>query len=343
MQKLSATEAFAPAWERTRIHMFHDFSLRRYMKLASVGFLASLGGSSGNFNSNMRGNHSTMAHSHLSTMAAATTATALVLIGVFVLAIGLTLFYIGSRMQFVLFETVVTDTSLIAPVWNRYGRRTWRWIGLKLLLFLVSFLLALPVLLPIFLTVFKNGHLREGAHALFITYIGAAGLMFLLVIVMTVIYFLLQDFVMPVIALEDASIRTGLGRLKVLLEQDLGGVALYLLLRCIASFVISMALIVAWGIALAISFIPLIIGGCALYFPLHKTGFAGFGVMVLGFVVMGLVGFAWALITLIAVVGWKQTYFQTYAACFYAGRYPQLNDVMDPPVLLAASPEPAAG
>jgi hypothetical protein len=328
MQKLSAMEAFAPAWERTRIHLFKDFSLRRYMKLASVGFLATLGGS--NFNSSMRGNRTHAVHHQLSAMATATTVTALVLIGVFAVAVGLALFYIGSRMQFVLFETVVTDTSVIAPVWSRYGRRTWRWIGLKLLLFAIGFLLALPVLLPILITVFKGGHLHEGARAFFIAFLGTFSLMALLLLALAVIYCLLQDFVMPVMALEDASIGMGLRRLKELLEQELGGMLVYLLLRSIVSFILSIALLLLWGIALLVSAIPFAIAGCLLYFPLHKAGFAGLAVMIAGFVVLGAIALAWTICTLIAVTGWRQTYFQTYAACFYAGRYPLLNRVFDP-------------
>ncbi len=197
MQKLSAMEAFAPAWERTHKHLFHDFSLRRYMKLATVAFLATLGGSGGNFNTNISGNHTPMLHHHLSMMAAAVTATALVLIGIFVIAISLALFYIGSRMQFVLFETVVTDTSLIAPVWNRYGRRTWRWIGLKMMFFVVGFVLALPIMLPIFMTAMRSGNLHQGMRAIFVTFIGTFSLMALLLLALMIIYYLLQDFVMP--------------------------------------------------------------------------------------------------------------------------------------------------
>jgi hypothetical protein len=342
MQKLSAMEAFAPAWERTHTHLFKNFSLRRYMKLASVAFLATLGGSNSNFN--MHRNHSPALHHHLSTMAAATTVGAMVLIGLVVTVIGLALYYIGSRMQFVLFETVVTDTSLIAPAWNHYGRRTWRWIGLKLLLFAIGVILALPIVLPMLVTAFKAGQLHESFHALLITFIGTFSLMALLMLVLTAVYYLLQDFVMPVMALEDAGIATGLGRLKSLLEQDLGAVAFYLLLRFIVSFVLTIALLCIWGIAMLISAIPFAIAGCALYFPLHNAGWGGLAVMVAGFAVMALIGLVWMLCTLIAVVGWKQTYFQTYAACFYAGRYPLLNDVMDPaPAVppVVPPPEPA--
>lgn len=311
------------------------------MKLASVAFLATLGGSGGNFNTNMHSGRTQGLHHHLSAMAAATTATAFVFIGLIVFAIGLALYYVGSRMQFVLFETVVTDTSLIAPAWNRYGRRTWRWIGLKILLLLVIFLLGLPVLLPIFFMALKGGNLHQGAHAFLIAFLGAFGLIALLMLAMAVVYCLLQDFVMPVMALEDASITVSLGRLRRLLEQDLGAVALYMLLRFIAGLVLSIGLILVWAIAMLISAIPFAIAGCVLYFPLHKAGFAGMAVMVVGFLVMGIVALAWGLCTLIAVTGWKQTYFQTYAACFYAGRYPKLNDVMDPPSAPLTTPPQA--
>jgi len=327
MQPLSAAGAIAPAWERTRAHLLQDFSLRRYMKLASVAFLASLGAGF-NSNVNMHNGHSGL-HNPVSAAVAAVAATALVAIVLATIVIGLVLFYVGSRMQFVLFETVVMRSSLIAPVWKRYARRTWRWIGLKLMLFLAGFVMMLPVLLPILLTAIRSGK-HMGGRALFVSFLGTFSLMFLLILVLMAIYFLLQDFVMPVMALEDASIGTGLGRLKVLFEQEPGAVLLYVLLRFVLGLIFSIALFVVWGIVMLVSAIPFVIAGFALYLPLHKSGIAGLVVMVAGFLVMGLIGFAWALCTLIAVAGYKETFFQTYAVCFYAGRYPLLNSLFDP-------------
>lgn len=327
MQPLSAAGAITPAWERTRAHLLQDFSLRRYMKLTSVAFLASLGAGF-NSNMNMRGGHSGL-HNPVSAAVAAVAATALIAIVLAMIVIGLVLFYVGSRMQFVLFETVVMRSSLIAPAWKRYARRTWRWIGLKLMLFLAGFVMMLPVLLPIFLTAIKPGR-HMGGRALFVSFLGTFSLMFLLILVLMVIYFLLQDFVMPVMALEDASIGACLGRLKTLFEQEPGAVLLYVLLRFILGILFTIITFIAWGIVIAISAIPFVIAGFALYLPLHKAGIAGLAVMVAGFFVMGLIAFAWALCTLIAFAGYKETFFQTYAVCFYAGRYPLLNSLFDP-------------
>ena len=55
------------------------------------------------------------------------------------------------------------------------GRRTWRWIGLKVMLFVVAFLLMLPVLLPIFLTALRSGsHMNKGA--MLVSFLGAFSL-----------------------------------------------------------------------------------------------------------------------------------------------------------------------
>jgi hypothetical protein len=327
MRLLSATGAIAPALEKTRAHLLQDFSLRRYMKLASVAFLASLAAGF-NFNPNMPSGHSDL-HNPISAAVAAVAATALIAIVLAMIVIGLVLFYVGSRMQFVLFETVVMRSSLIAPAWKRYARRTWRWIGLKMMLFLAGFVMMLPVLLPIFLTAIKSER-HMGGRAFFVSFLGAFSLMFLLILVLMAIYFLLQDFVMPVMALEDASIGTGLGRLKTLFEQEPGAILLYVLLRFALGIIFSILTFIAWGILIAVSAIPFVIAGFALYLPLHKAGIAGLAVMVAGFLVMGLVAFAWGLCTLIALAGYKETFFQTYAVCFYAGRYPLLNNLFDP-------------
>jgi len=333
MRPLSAADAVAPAWEHTRSHMFKDFSLRRYMKLAGVAFLASLGGSF-NFNSNM-GHHSHMGlHNHVAAAIGAITFVAILAIALLIFVIGLILFYIGSRMQFVLVETVLMKTTVIAPVWRRYGRRTWRWIGLKVMLLLIGVAIALPVLLPLIFAFIHEG--RHAGFAFFISLIGSFSLLFLVMLVIMAIYFLLQDFVLPVMALEDATIGVGLGRLKNLFAQEPGGVVLYLLLRFVLSFVFSIVMFMAWGIAMFFSMIPFAIAGALLYFPLHKMGFAGMAVMVVGLLVLGLIFAAWAFCTLIAVAGYKQTYFQAYALYFYGGRYPLMGDILQPPPPVAA-------
>jgi len=336
MRPLSAADAVAPAWEHTRSHLLKDFSLRRYMKLASVGFLASLGAGF-NFNSNMNMHHGHAAglHNHISAMMTAVTYAVLIPILLVMVLIGLILFYIGSRMQFVLLETVAMKTSLIAPVWARYGRRTWRWIGLKVMLFIVAFLLMLPVLLPIFLTAIKSGsHMNKGA--MLVSFLGAFSLMFVLAIFLMAVYYLLQDFALPVIALEDASITTSLGRLKTVFGQEPGAVLLYLLLRFLLGLVFSIAIFMVWGILLLISAIPFAIVGVVLYLPLHKAGAGGMVVMVCGFIVLGLIGFAWGLGTLIALAGYKETFFEAYALYFYGGRYQLLGDILQPPPVVAA-------
>jgi len=336
MRPLSAADAVAPAWEHTRSHLLKDFSLRRYMKLAAVGFLASLGAGF-NSNMNMHHGHSMGLHNHISAMMTAVTYAVLIPILLVMMLIGLILFYVGSRMQFVLLETVATKTSLIAPVWNRYGRRTWRWIGLKVMLFIVAFLLMLPVLLPIFLTAIRSGsHMNKGA--MLISFLGAFSLMFVLAIFLMAIYYLLQDFALPVIALEDASIATSVGRLKTVFAQEPGAVLLYLLLRFVLGVIFSIAIFMVWGIVLLISAIPFVIAGLVLYLPLHKAGAGGIVVMVCGFVVLGLIGFAWALCTLIALAGYKQTFFEAYALYFYGGRYSLLGNILQPPPPVAAAP-----
>ena len=81
-----------------------------------------------------------------------------VMIGLVSLVIGLILFYIGSRLQLVLLELVATRYTLVAPLWRKYGSRTWRWIGLKLLFFLCILLVLLPFTIPAILYFVHHAH-----------------------------------------------------------------------------------------------------------------------------------------------------------------------------------------
>ena len=139
MRPLSAAECISPAMGRTRDLMGRPFRLGTFLKIAAVAFFAVMGGG---FNFNIPGRSNGL-HQLPPAFLAFVVAFA-VLIGFISLVVGLILFYIGSRLQLVLLGMVATRFTFVGPLWSKYGSRTWRWIGLRLLLILCFLIVLLP-------------------------------------------------------------------------------------------------------------------------------------------------------------------------------------------------------
>lgn len=118
----------------------------------------------------------------------------------FVTAMMLLFFYLGSRLQFVLFAIVSEKREMVTPLWARYGPRTWRWIGLKLILsFAVCAVFGVPLAYR-FTSLIQNLTIQPGqppSPAIF------ANILLLYLLILTPIFFLmlcsslLSDFVLP--------------------------------------------------------------------------------------------------------------------------------------------------
>ena len=138
MLPLSAIDAIGPAWSHTRRLLWDKRDWRLLLKIGAVAVFAQLGGAnfnSGSFpNSLGNGTHTPSGIPHTAFIAAMVGV--IVVVAIFALLFSLALFYLGSRLQFVLFEIVLRSDTTVAPIWRRYGAATWRWIGLKILFFI---------------------------------------------------------------------------------------------------------------------------------------------------------------------------------------------------------------
>jgi hypothetical protein len=137
MRTLSATDAFTPAFERTKA-MFKPFSLSLWLKLGFVACIAEMG---------MQvifppiGNPAHSSSLGIGTVSGTVNPiwmTVLISIGVLFALLGIAFLYFGSRMQFVLMEMVATRSTMVGPSWRKAGSKTWPWIGLKLLCFVLA-------------------------------------------------------------------------------------------------------------------------------------------------------------------------------------------------------------
>jgi hypothetical protein len=327
MRPLSASEAIGPALERTKDVLARPFRWQTFIKLAAVAFFAEIGG---NFNfPGGGGSSSGTSPTHSSSMFVQPGMVAvLVLVGIAVFIIGLVLFYISSRLQLVLVELVATRQTIVAPMWRRCSRLTWRWIGLKLLFFLASILLTVVVAGP-FVAYFGSTGGFSSFHPTFVNILLmiVAGLVLLLALI--VAYMLLRDLALPFLALEDLSISDALGRLRFILAADPGQVALYLVLRVVLGVAIAIGCELAAFLILLISLIPFALVGGGLWFALHNTGTVGTVILIACGVAGGVVFFCWMLCVGIAIFGSLFIFFQAYALYFLGGRYPLLGDLLD--------------
>jgi hypothetical protein len=159
------------------------------------------------------------------------------------------------------------------------------------------------------------------------------GVCALLVLVWILVDAILQDFILPPMAIEDAPIEGAFARWFALLRSDAGSVLVYLLLR----FVVALGM--SWVLMMVSLFVLLILGmgsfavGFGLY---HAMWQGGFGMqMVFGAIVavMILVLLTLYLLAMVAVYGSTAVFKQAYAAYFFGSRYQELGDRLEPPAI----------
>lgn len=339
MPPLSATDAITPAWEHTRRLLLGPRRAGLLFKIAAVAFFSEMGGC----NSALRAPGQLMHGAH-SPFTAGLLLLAIVIGGLVAFCIALILFYIGSRLQFVLFHVVLRRETWIAPIWRTYGPATWRWIGLRLLFLLAAIVCMVPILLPAILllipAIVAQSH-GDSAHigSLILAILFVILAIFLFVIVIGSASILLHDFGLPSMALEAAPMRETVRRILALARAETGQVALYVLMRYVLTLAGTMASYLALLIVALIVGTPLGAMAFGLWTGLHLASPADHALMIAGWVVLGLIFLAILAIAVIALFGYLFTFLQAYAIYFLAGRYPLLAAHLEG-ILPAPAPTP---
>jgi hypothetical protein len=336
MRPFSATECITPAIERTKSLLFRPFQWQAFLKLTAVAFFAEIFGGGFSFSSPMQ---------HGKTLGVPTPAQGIVvvlLVAIFlvVLVIGVVLLYFGSRLQLVLVDVVATRQTAIAPLWRRYSRVTWRWIGLKLLFFLVFGLILLAVLGPVMISMFKNmPHAGSPPPAAFFSHIALfLSAMFVGVMVFLMAYFLLRDLALPFLAFEDLPIAQTLSRLRSVIVAAPGEVILYLLLRFLLGLAAAIGAELLILLILVVSLIPFALVGGVLWLALHHAGSVGTAALIAAAIVGGLVLLVWMAGVFVSLLGTAFVFTQSYALYFLGGRYPLLGNLLEPPQFPYSNP-----
>jgi len=245
--------------------------------------------------------------------------------------------YLYCRLRFMLFDLVVYQQGRVGLAWSKYGRQTWRFLGLLVLVILVFLLVAAVTVGPAFLHFFVRMRgmdpqvFAANPFAVFGNMLPLIGACILLGLLWGIADAIMQDFLLPPLAVENAPLESSFRRFFTLLRSSFGSVLVYLLLR----FVIGIALVWALFLIGFIAFALLALGaagvGFLLYHALWHAGLGGHTVFFAYVAAAGLLLLALYLLLLVSIYGIAAVFKQSYAAYFFGSHYPELGNRLEPP------------
>jgi hypothetical protein len=255
--------------------------------------------------------------------------------------------YLGSRMQFVVFDIVLNRTQTVAPAWRRYGPRSIGWTAFKVAICaVVSCLLWLLILPHLHNLVALGAQLRPGPQAqppvqfmasIFATYGlvfgGVYGLMFLLS--------LLCDFVLPSMALEDMPVLLATQRFLGLVAAQPAAIGAYLFVKLglivVGFFGMQAAAMI---VMIPAAILAAVIGGIG-YLLLHILLHLGPTLLIPLAIVLGLCFYGVLMFVIFVVHGAAVLFLQAFSIYFLGSRYPLLGDQIDPDPSRPFAPPPS--
>jgi len=347
MQALSAADAVAPSIHRTRNYLFRPFELGTYLKLCLVAVITE--GIGGNFHvPGGGGSHGhTQSHPHPGPHLAFSPPMIAIIIAAIALAIVVTIaiYYLITRLRFAFFHCLVRQTKEIAPGWRLYRNQANRFFALNLVVGIIFVLLLGIIVLPFVIGIVHlvrgtppGAHMNIGAFLGYL--VPLIPIVLLAILVAIAIQIVLRDFMLPHMALENASAGEAWAAVRAHIVAEKGDFFVYTLLRIVLPIV---GLIAVFMVLL----IPgLILLGCAavVFVALHSafaqaTGSAAVAGIMLQ-VLIGIVVFCILVLLGIIIGGPLSVWVRTYAVMFYGGRYTALGDVL---TISTPPPSPAFG
>ena len=366
MKPLSAVDAIAPAFSRMRLLLAPPdpltgqpgpFRFWFFVKMMVVGALTSVNLCAVGISmttqlmmvSAIAAGARSRLHSGGSFFGSAGTAfliLAALILGFVVLAIVVVVGWLWSRLRLTLFDLVVYRHGRVSVGWSRYPAQSWRYLGMTILTGLILLILLAatsgPMILHLVVTLrnLSPQQINADPTLVFRTVLPLYAVAIPFGVLVALVDAVLQDFLLPPMAIEDAPIERSIGRFLRLLREHFGQVVLYFILR----LVIVMGLAVAGGLA---AFLVTAVaagfgvgGGFLVYHGIAHAGSAGMVVFVLYCIVVGLAVLALSLVAMFTVNGIIGIFKQCFAAYFYGSHYPELGNRLEP--LPARPPVPAA-
>jgi hypothetical protein len=256
---------------------------------------------------------------------------AVLLVAGFVL--GIVLMYVSSVMRFILFDSVLAKECHIREGWERRQGPGWRYFLWKLAYTVITLgVLIVLVGIPAAFAFGAGWFNSPSDHVAPLVLVGIA-LFFIVaifVIVMSVIFVLTKDFVVPQMALEEIGVIEGWRRLWAMMKAEKGGYAGYIGMKIVLAIVAAILFGIIGAILAVIIFLPAAGVAIAAVVAGKSAGLtwtvstislaiaAGLVLLVVFLCVM-------AILSVPAIV-----FFPAYSIYFFAARYPALGAVLYP-------------
>lgn len=255
------------------------------------------------------------------------------------------LLYFVCRLRFVVLDLVLFGQGSIREAWRKYGRQTWRYFGLTLLLASGVLLLVALVAGPI---VPWQMHIARGVDParpdsmrnFFVLMLPYMGLMMGLGILTYVIDGIVRDFFLPPMGLVDTPIEGCFRRFFHLLRTETGETLLYVLLRTVLGVVFQWAASLVVILPTVLLALVGVIFGALLHKLLWSIGAGGQLLFVAYVVVACLFVLLLYVVGIFSALGCSSIFKQTYAATWLATRYPELTAIVYGPPAPIETPRP---
>jgi hypothetical protein len=366
MTPLSPLDALGPAFRRTREVLADPFRLGFFLKIALIAaltqpsfysaslsypiqganFLFVLGHPRRGFGTNFPSYGSQfMAGSGV----AALGISVIVVLVVIGLALWVLLAYLYCRLRFTLFDLIVYKRGVVGRAWAAYGRQSWRYFGLVMLVSLAFLVIATLIIGPAMLNFIRivRPLATAGPNANPFPMLGAMlpflAAIFAVAALWAIVDALMQDFLLPPMAIEDAPLESAFGPFFALLRANAGSVVIYILLRFAVGIGLTWILMLVLLAGLFIAGLAIYGVGMLLYHALWAS-MVGQVICVALAILVGLVVVLIYALAIISIYGIAAVFKQSYAAYFFGGRYAALGERLEPPpaaAIIEASEPPA--
>ena len=338
MIPFSAAEAITPAIDCTKQFLFKPFRLGRFLKLTLVAMLVEGGFSSFSSGSKLPSGNGGKAPFHIPPLHFPTTQfhwPAIMIVGVMIAAfllivvpIGLVIGYLLIRLRFSFFDCMLRRQDQIAVAWRRYHAQALRFLWMTVILAIAVWALLAVVgvalyqhFKPLFQALFSDS---KPTLSDFLPMLAALIPLFvLLALAGGLLNIALGDFVLPRMALEDATVLDAVGDVWEDFQAEPGQFLLYVFLR----FLLTLLATIIGVIGLVIPVLLLI--GIGVGAVLLLKGLSLPVAILLGVPAAILLLFL-AAAAFVGVAGTIGTFRRAYAMMFYAGRFSLMGEMLAP-------------
>jgi hypothetical protein len=247
------------------------------------------------------------------------------------------LMYLGTVLRFVLLEAVITGQVRVRQSFRRWRRGAGSLFVLRIWLMLLGWAVMLPLIAVPLLRLWRAGFQPEALLAMLPLLAGVVTLLVVLGLLWLLVWLLIKDFAVPIMAIEELSVGPACRRLWQMLRARPGAFAGYVGMKIVLAVAAGMITTIVVFIVVIVLLIPalLLVGLGAASGGTATAGHALTWALIVA-VIAVLIVVAVAVAAAIGVL--VMVFFQAYVLRFLAGRYERLSDLLFPPPPLPPEP-----